>query len=393
FVYFFKNKNRFIWGSEQSGYNHLYLYDYNGTLLQPLTQGDWAVTSLEGVDENKGLVYYVSTEKDLLERQLYVVNLKGQDKTMLTAKEGFNEISMAPHAKYYLDDFSAPLTPGQISMHQADGKFLADVNVRKAPDYSEYNLVMPEYFTIKSDSGLTYHASMIKPPDFDPAKKYPVLVYVYGGPHSQVVAKNFTNPWHQMMAQKGFIVFMMDNRGTANRGRKWETAIYRDLGRIELIDQLRGISYLKSLPYVDANRINIWGWSYGGYMTLYALTHSDVFHAGTAVAPVTDWRYYDSIYTERYMGLPSENEKGYQESAPLNYAGQLKGKLFLAHGSDDDNVHFQNSVQFIHRLIDSDLLYRFQVYPNQSHSIRSIPDRIQLFQSITRFFESVNQPD
>ncbi len=385
-VYFLKKKDRFIWGSARSGFRQLYLYDYQGNMVRQLTSGDWTVTGFEGVDENRGWVYYVSTEKDLLERQLYRVNMDGRKKTQVTSASGVHRITLAPGGRYYLDEFSSPLTPARITVHAADGKLLRETGEDDSAKLAEYNLVKPEFFTINGDSGLVFHAMMIKPPDFNPAKKYPVLVDVYGGPHSQTVIKGFTDLWQQLMAQKGYIVFSMDNRGTANRGRKWETPIYRHLGKIELKDQLTGVAYLKSLPYVDPGRIGIWGWSYGGYMVLYAMTHSGVFRAGTAVAPVVDWHYYDSIYTERYMSLPSLNEAGYLSSSALESVDSLRGDLFLAHGLSDDNVHLQNSVKFIDGLIQDDTQFRLMVYPHQEHSIRSTADRIDLFNAITDFF-------
>lgn len=386
FVYFFKKKEWFLWGSEKSGFRHLYLYDYRGNQLRQLTSGNWAVTSFEGVDEKRGLVYFVGAKKDLLERHLYRVNIKGRKFRRLTEEEGVHQPRLAPGGKYFLDYYSDPKTPLRLSLHRADGKLLRTLAGKSFPRLAEYQLPEPEYFTIPGDSGRTFYALMIKPPDFDPGRKYPVLIYVYGGPHSQLVIKRYPNLWLQLMAQKGYIVFSLDNRGTANRGRKWETAIYRQLGRIELKDQLRGVEYLKTLPYVDKDRIGIWGWSYGGYMVLYALTHSDVFKAGAAVAPVTDWRFYDSIYTERYMGLPAENKAGYRASAPLEAADSLKGALFIAHGLNDDNVHFQNTVQFIDRLIRAGKNFRMMSYPGQGHSILSTADRVHLYRALTRFF-------
>jgi len=386
FVYFFKKKNWFLWGSEKSGFRHLYLYDYQGNQLRQLTAGDWAVTSFEGVDEKRGLVYFIGTEKDLLERHLYRVDIKAKKQQRLTNGEGVHRPLLAPGRKYYWDYYSDPETPLRLSLYRADGKLLRILAGKTHSQLAEYRLPKPEFFTISGDNGLTYYASMIKPSDFDPGKKYPVLIYVYGGPHSQVVIKRYPNLWHQLMAQKGYIVFSLDNRGTANRGRKWETAIYKRLGKVELEDQLRGVEYLKTLPYVDADRIGIWGWSYGGYMVLYALTHSDVFKAGAAVAPVTSWRYYDSIYTERYMGLPPENEAGYLASSPMETADSLKGKLFIVHGLSDDNVHFQNTVQFIDRLIKAGIEFRMMAYPSQGHSILSTADRVHLYRALTEFF-------
>ncbi len=386
FVYFFKKKNWFLWGSERSGYRHLYLYDFQGNLIKQLTEGEWTVTSLEGVDERKGYAYFVGTRDGLLERHLYRVGLDSRKIKRLTRAEGVHSVRVAPGGRYFIDYFSAPLTPTRVSLYCTDGKLLKILEKNEHPELAAYHLSAPEFLEIPGENGLIYHAMMIKPPHFDPTKKYPVLVYVYGGPHSQLVIKRFTNLWHQLMAQKGYIVFTLDNRGTANRGSAWERAIYRRLGQIELQDQLVGVKYLKSLPYVDASRIGIWGWSYGGYMTLYALTRSREFKAGAAVAPVTDWHYYDTIYTERYMALPAENEDGYYRGSPIHFADSLHGALLIAHGTGDDNVHFQNTEQFIDRLVEAGKMYRLVIYPGQGHSIRSTEDRIHLFRTITRFF-------
>ena len=385
FVYFFKKKNWFLWGSERSGYRHLYLYDLQGNLIRQLTEGDWAVTSLEGVDERKGYAYFVGTKDGLLERHLYRVGLDSRKIKRLTREEGVHSVRVAPEGRYFIDYFSAPLTPVRVTLYRADGKRIKVLEKNEHPELAEYQLSNPEFLTITGKAGLEYHAMMIKPPHFDPTRKYPVLIHVYGGPHSQLVIKRFTNLWHQMMAQKGYIVFTLDNRGTANRGRDWETAIYKHFGKLELEDQLVGVKYLKSLPYVDSTRIGIWGWSFGGYMTLYAMTHSREFKAGVAVAPVTDWRYYDTIYTERYMALPEENADGYYQSSPINFADSLHGALLIAHGTVDDNVHFQNTVEFIDRLVDAGKLYQLLIYPGKEHSIRGQEARIHLFRSITEF--------
>jgi len=254
----------------------------------------------------------------------------------------------------------------------------------------EYQIQLPELFTFKGDNGILYYASMIKPTRFDPNKKYPVLIYVYGGPHAQVIRKAFGGSrqlWHQMLAEKGYIIFSMDNRGAWGRGHDWEKVIYKNMGKTELSDQLQGVKYLKSLPFVDSTRIGIWGWSYGGYMTLYSLTHSKAFRTGVSVAPVTDWRDYDTIYTERYMSLPQDNPEGYRNSSPVFAADSLNGKLLLVHGTGDDNVHMQNSIQMIDRLIDAGKQFNLMFYPNQKHGIGAAADRLHLFKLITRFLD------
>ena len=391
FVYFFKKKNQFIWGSETTGYRHLYIYDYQGKLVKQLTHGEWLVDAFLGVDRSEKWVYFTATEKSIVERHLYRVKTNGSGFKRLSRQEGTHSIRLSPSGSYYIDNYSNLLTPYLLTVHKTNGKKLRELARCRVDLAKEFNIRLPEIFTFKGETtGLTYYASMIKPPHFNPRKKYPVLIYVYGGPHAQVIRNAFGYTrylWHLMMAQKGFIVFSMDNRGSWGRGHDWEKQVYRQLGKLELMDQLEGVAYLKKQPYVDANRIGIWGWSYGGYMTLYALTHADVFRTGVSVAPVTDWRDYDTIYTERYMGLPQENEEGYRNSSPVFFADSLKGMLYLIHGTGDDNVHFQNSVQMADALIDAGKMFHFMMYPQQKHGIAARADRIHLFKLITHFLE------
>ncbi|MCF7803798.1 MAG: DPP IV N-terminal domain-containing protein [Candidatus Marinimicrobia bacterium] len=389
-VHFFQESERFLWGSERSGYRHLYLYDLDGNLINQITDGEWMVTEVSGVDEVRNQTWFIATKQDINQRQLYRANLDGTGLERISSRTGSHEISLSPDANYYFDEYSDLLVPEYLTLHSNDGKRLRTIGKTPELRTERYGLQEPEYFTFQGDSGLTFHASILKPPEFDPDQEYPVLIYVYGGPHAQVLARDFGRKrhlWHQMMAQKGYIVFSMDNRGSYGRGHRWEQAVYKQLGKMELRDQLRGVEYLKSLPYVDADRIGIWGWSYGGYMTLYALTHTEAFSTGISVAPVTDWRNYDTIYTERYMGLPSENPDGYKRSAPTNYANDLSGKLLLVHGTADDNVHFQNSVQMIDALIAAGKDFDLMIYPQQQHGISPTKDRIHLYEKMTRFIE------
>ncbi|NOX37306.1 MAG: prolyl oligopeptidase family serine peptidase [Calditrichaeota bacterium] len=390
FVYFFKNSPRFIWGSERTGFRHLYLYDYNGKQIRQLTRGDWMVTQFLGVDKNERWVYFTATEKDIRERHLYRVKTNGSGFKRLTQREGTHSIALSASGNYFVDTYSHVFTPYEMFVYKSSGKQLRLLRASEVDIAAKYNVRLPEFFTFEGDNGITYYASMIKPPDFNPERTYPVLVYVYGGPHAQVIRKRyggFRFLWHLMLAQKGYIIFSMDNRGSWGRGHDWEKVVYRQLGKYELEDQLRGVAYLKNLPYVDKDRIGIWGWSYGGYMTLYAMTRSKVFKAGISVAPVTDWRDYDTIYTERYMGLPQENEEGYRNSSPVFFADSLHGHLLLVHGTGDDNVHFQNSIHMVDRLIDAGKQFEFMVYPQQMHGIGSTTDRIHLFNMMTQFLE------
>jgi dipeptidyl-peptidase-4 len=389
-LYFLKDDRRFVWSSERSGYRHLYLYDLEGQQLRQLTKGEWEVSAVDAVDERKGLVYFTATEKSPLERHLYSIRLDGTGFTRLTSDEGTHAVVLAPNAAAFYDTYSNVATPPQQNLHRADGSRMASIDENKIGELADYHLSPTEFVTVKSHDGVQLNASIIKPPDFDPQKKYPVLVYTYGGPHAQVVrhawgGANFL--WHQLMAQRGYIIFSLDNRGSAGRGHAFETPLHFRLGAQELSDQREGVQYLKSLPYVDANRVGIWGWSYGGHLTLHAMFEAgDDFKAGFAGGPVTDWRYYDSIYTERYLGLPQKNEKGYQDSSPVKYAGQLRGKLLIAHGTGDDNVHYANTLAAINALIEAGKYVEVLAFPGRGHGVSDPPARRVLMKRVTQFF-------
>ena len=388
--YFLKRKSEFIWGSERDGFRHLYLYNDSGRLIRQITKGEWEVESLVGVDEQHGKVFFMSTEKDVRERHFYSIKLNGRKMKRLTPFDGTHRVTVSPKFRYFLDTYSTSAFPAKTALFSTKGKILDWINKNNVPELANYHLQPPKLVTIQADDGATLYGSLIRPPDFDPKQKYPVLIYVYGGPHAQVVRNAWggtTYLWHQLMAQKGYLIFSLDNRGSWGRGHSWETAIYHHFGRKELADQLAGVAYLKSLPYVDSTRIGIWGWSYGGYMTLYSLLNAPkTFKAGFAVAPVTDWRFYDTIYTERYMGTPKENPDGYRESSPVNQAGNLESKLFIAHGTSDDNVHFQNTVHMIEKFIENNKQMNVFFYPRKTHGIGGRADRIHLFTQITNFF-------
>jgi len=389
-LYFLKDGKRFLWSSEHSGYRHLYLYDLEGKQLAQLTKGEWEVSAVDAVDEAKGLVYFTATEKSPLERHLYHVALDGSGFARLSKDEGTHAAVLAPNAAAFYDTYSNGATPPRQDLYRADGSHIATVNENKIAELADYHLSPMEFLTVKSRDGVQLNASIIKPPDFRPQKKYPVLVYTYGGPHAQVVRNawggaNFL--WHQLMAQKGYIIFSLDNRGSAGRGHAFEAPLHFRMGAQELSDQRDGVKYLRSLSYVDANRIGIWGWSYGGYMTLHAMFEAgDDFKVGFAGGPVTDWRYYDTIYTERYLGLPQKNEKGYQDSSPVKYAGQLKGKLLIAHGTGDDNVHYANTLAVINDLIEAGKYVEVLAFPGRGHGVSDPPARRVLMQRVTQFF-------
>jgi dipeptidyl-peptidase 4 len=389
-LYFLKDGKRFLWSSERSGYRHLYLYDLEGKQLVQLTKGDWEVSAVDAVDEAKGLVYFTATEKSPLERHVYRVLLDGTGLTRLSTDEGTHAPVFAPNAPGFYETYSSAARPPRQDLYRADGTHVIAITENKIAELAEYNLSPTEFVNVKSRDGVQLYASIIKPPDFNPQKKYPVLVYTYGGPGVQIIRNawggaNFL--WHELMAQKGYIIFSLDNRGSAGRGHAFESPLHFRMGAQELSDQRDGVQYLKSLPYVDANRIGIWGWSYGGHMTLHAMFEAgDDFKAGFAGGPVTDWRYYDSIYTERYLGLPQKNEKGYQDSSPVKYAAQLKGKLMIAHGTGDDNVHFANTLSVINDLIEAGKYVEVLAFPGRGHGVSDPPARRVLMQRVTQFF-------
>src|SRR6202790_1032059 len=389
-LHFWKDGKRFLWSSERSGYRHLYLYDLEGKQLAQLTKGDWEVFAVHGLDETKGLVYFTAAEKSPRERQLYRVGLDGSGFTRITKDGGTHGIDLAPDASAFIDTYSNNMNPPRQDLLRVDGSRTAVINENKVAELADFHLSPVQFLTVKSRDGLPLNAMMIKPPDFDSARKYPVLVFTYGGPHAQVVLEawgrtNFL--WHEMMAQKGYIIFALDNRGSAGRGHLFEEPIHFHLGAQELSDQRDGAAYLKSLPYVDASRIGIWGWSYVGHMTLHAMFEaSEDFKVGFAGGPVTDWHFYDTIYTERYLGPLPQNEKNYEESSPIKNAANLQGKLLIAQGTGDDNVHFANTLALINQLIEVGKYVEVLPFPGRGHGVSDPPARLVLMRRVTQFF-------
>jgi dipeptidyl-peptidase 4 len=387
---FLKDGKRFLWSSERSGYRHLYLYDLEGKELAQLTRGDWEVSAVDAVDEAKGLVYFTGTAKSPLERHLYRVSLEGSAVSRITIHNGTHGVNMAPDAAAFVDKYSDSMTPPRQDLARSDGSLLRVINENKVTELADYHLSAPQFLLVKTHDGVQLNAMMIKPPDFDASNKYPVLVYTYGGPHAQVVLNAWggnTALWHQSMAQKGYIIFSVDNRGSAGRGHVFEGPVHYRLGAQELSDQRDGVAYLKTLPFVDASRIGIWGWSYGGHMTLHAMFEApDDFKAGFAGGPVTDWHFYDSIYTERYLGLLPQNEEAYRSSSPIEKAAGLRGKLLIAHGTGDDNVHFANTLSLINKLIELGKYVEVMSFPGRGHGVSDPAARKVLMNHVTQFF-------
>jgi dipeptidyl-peptidase 4 len=396
---FLKDGRRFLWVSERDGFAHIHLCETSGA-CRPVTSGPWMVdagqsfTQTSGVlavDERTGFVYFTATEKDPRERHLYRARFDGTGRARLTREDGTHRTLLSPDARFYVDTFSDANTPPRIWVSSPDGVRRHAIAENRSAPILGYERGVVEWIDLPAKDGTILHASLLKPADFDPARKYPVVVSVYGGPHAQMVTNAWEAraPFNHLLASHGFLVWSLDNRGSAGRGLAFETPIHRDMGRVELEDQLVGVAYLKSLPYVDGARLGIWGWSYGGYMTLYALTHApDVFKAGVAGAPVTDWKHYDSIYTERYMGTPQNNPKGYESSSPLARAANLKADLLLIHGTADDNVHLANTMSFVDALVKAGRPYALLVHPGQMHGFRAKENRVAQDAAILKHFET-----
>lgn len=384
----FLEDGRFLLSSERDGFRHLYLYSADGKDSKRLTQGPWEVSGVAGVDERQGLVYFVSTEASPLERHLYVTSLNGRNPIRITHQAGTHAISMAPGQQYFLDTFSSLRDPSRQTINAVDGREIAAFREADHKLLDEYEVLPTEITSLATSDGVKLYAKLIKPANFDPSRKYPAIVMVYGGPGAQSVRNAWAGAnWDQVLAARGFVVWQVDNRGSTGRGHAFETPLYRRLGKTELADQLDGVKHLVSLGFVDPARIGIYGWSYGGFMTLYSLLNApDTFRAGIAGAPVTSWRNYDTIYTERYLGLPSENADGYEKSSAIQYAANLKAKLLIVHNIEDDNVLFQNTMQMAAKLEGENKLFDMILYPQKSHGVTG-PMRRSLLEKTTEFFE------
>ena len=388
-----KTPTQFIWQSKRTGYNHLYLYDTTGKLICPVTSGNYDVVDVLGLDKDEKQVFVVTNELSPIEFQIYKVTLKTDQKRQLTFEPGVHNAQLSSSGKYLLDRFSNLNTPLNIDLiNAANSSKLEPVRLQTAENpYKGY--VFPEIYlgSLKAADGKTdlyYH--LIKPTNFDPNKKYPVIIYVYGGPHSQLIKNDWlasARGWSLYMAQKGYVVFSMDNRGTSNRGFEFESIIHRQLGITETDDQMCGVKFLQSLPYVDKDRFGVHGWSFGGFMTTnLMLRHPEIFKVGVAGGPVIDWKYYEVMYGERYMDTPQENPEGYEQSNMNNLAGNLKGRFLIIHGNMDQTVVWQNSLSFLRACITARTYPDYFVYPGHEHNMTGV-DRVHLHEKITRYFE------
>jgi dipeptidyl-peptidase 4 len=399
---FLKHSREFVWGSSRDGYLHLYLFDYDGRLIRRLTAGDWMVDDFRaratmGIDEKKRLIYFTATEKTPTERHLYRASLDTTDPHQvhrISQQAGIHGITMSPDASFYVDNFTSVAQPSQVTLHSADGSVMAtlldnrlDAQHPDAPFLADNSV--PEFGTLQSVDGQTLHYRLFKPLHFDSAKRYPAIVDVYGGPGAQRVLNNWSGAgFTQILTRAGYVVFQLDNRGSAFRGTAFQAPIHDHLSDAEVADQVVGAHWLGSQSFVDRQRIGVWGWSYGGYMTLMLMFKApDVFRAGVAGAPVTDWTLYDTHYTERYLDRPQDNPAGYTSSSVFPFVKDLQGKLLVVHGMADDNVLFLNSTKLFRRLQDLNKPFEVMVYPGAKHGLLRQHDGRHAYQTILRFFD------
>lgn len=380
----------FILNSERDGYFHLYHYNFKNGQIMPITTGQYDIASFMGFDEKKQRLYYSSYEESSIQRHIYSIELDGTKKQKLSTQPGSNRATFSATFKYYILNHSSANTPPYITLHNQKGKMIRVLkdNEKLKEAVETYAYARTEFLTVPTVSGDELNAWIIKPNDFDPGKEYPLFIYVYGGPESQNVSDSWgrRGAWFQMLVQQGYIVACVDNRGTNGRGEAFRKATYMKLGELETIDQVDAAQWFGEQDYIDKERIGIFGWSYGGYMTSLCMTKGNgTFKMGIAVAPVTTWRYYDTVYTERFMRTPQENPSGYDDNSPINFADGLQGKFLLIHGGGDDNVHFQNSMDFAEALVQANKQFEMQFYPNKNHGIYGGSTTIHLYTRMTEF--------
>ncbi len=379
----------FLWRSERDGWDHIYLYNTSGKLIKKLTKGNWVVVDFLSFDASAKNIFFTSTKQSPIERQLYKLNIKSGKMRRLTKGSGVHRIILRKDGKYFADRFTSLTVPGITSIVNSEGEYLLTVHKSENP-IKNYNTGKIRIFKIKTENNADLYCRMVTPVNFDSTKKYPVIVYVYGGPGVQLILNAWPVGryafWFQKMAEEGFIVFTVDNRGSANRGLAFEQATFRHLGTVEISDQMRGVKYLKSLAYVDTNRLGVFGWSFGGFMatSLMLRTHN-TFKVGVAGGAVIDWKYYEVMYTERYMDTPQANPEGYKEANLLNYVKNLKGKLLLVHGTSDVTVVWQHTLMFAKKAADLDVPLDYFPYVGHKHGVVGI-DAIHLYNKITNYF-------
>lgn len=388
----FLNDNSFIWTSEKDGFNHIYHYDKNGKLIKQITSGNWEVTNYYGFDDKSKKVYYQSVENGSINRDVYAIGINGKGKKRLTTETGTNNATFSPNFQFFINSFSSAIKAPIYTLNESkSGKEIKEIVSNEAVEQklAQYNVNLKEFMTITTEKGHTLNAWIIKPKDFDVSKKYPLLLYQYSGPGSQSVSNSWNginDYWYYLLSQKGYIVACVDGRGTGYKGADFKKCTYKELGKYEVEDQIDAAKEFAKYDYVDGSRIGIWGWSYGGFMASNCLFQgNDVFKTAIAVAPVTSWRFYDSIYTERYMQTPQENASGYDNNSPLSHVDKLQGNFLLVHGTADDNVHVQNTMQLVEALIQANKQFDWAIYPDKNHGIYGGKTRLQLYTKMTNF--------
>jgi dipeptidyl-peptidase 4 len=388
---FLKKQNAYIFISEKDGFKHIYKHDIKSGIDVQITSGNWEVTKLISVDEGVGKIYYVSTESSPLERHLYIVGLDGKNKTKITAEAGTHIIDGSSNMNYFMDTYSQLNEPNTYTIRESNGKTLRIFkdNTKLKTVMQAYKIAPQQLLKIPNGVGDTLNAWVMQPANINDGKQHPILLFQYSGPGSQSVTNSYMASnfwWYQMLAQQGYVIACVDGRGTGFRGQEFKKCSYKQLGKLESDDQIAAAKYFATLPYIDKNRIGIWGWSYGGYMSsICIMKGADVFKTAIAVAPVTNWRYYDNIYTERYMQKPQDNASGYDDNSPVNMVNKLKGNYLLIHGSGDDNVHYQNTMEMINALIKADKEFDSEIYPNRAHGISGGNTRLHLYKRMTKF--------
>lgn len=381
----------FITTSERDEYNHIYFFDFQTKTLRQITKGNWDVIEFKGYDELTKTLYYLSTENGSINRDVYSVSFDGKSKKRMSSLPGINNFEFTQGFKFYISTYSSANTPPQYELHSVDGK-LIKVLENNSELYSKmmsYKMAQKTFFTYKNPEGVDLNAWIMKPTNFDSTKKYPVYMYAYGGPGSNEVNNGwdgFDYFWHNLLTQEGYIVVCLDNRGTLGRGRQFKHSTYLQLGKLESDDQISFAKYLGTRTYVDKSRIGFQGWSYGGYMASLMITKgAGVIKSAIAVAPVTNWKYYDNIYTERFMRKPQDNKSGYEENSPVNFVKNIKGNYLLIHGSADDNVHLQNSMEMAAALVKNNIPFDFMIYPNKNHGISGGNTRLHIYTKMMKF--------
>jgi dipeptidyl-peptidase 4 len=390
----FLKDNSFIWTSEKDGFNHIYQYDKTGKLKNQITKGNWEVTNYYGFDEKLGTIYYQSVENGSINRDVYSISLDGKNKKRLTTLTGTNAATFSPNFEYFINSYSSSKNAPKHTLHETKtGKLIKTIvsNEGLETKLTSYNLPSKEFFELTTAKGNKLNSWIIKPKDFDANKKYPVFMYQYSGPGSQQVNNDWNGTddyWFMMLAQQGYIVACVDGRGTGFKGADFKKCTQKELGKFEVEDQIEAAKVIGNYPYVDKTRIGIFGWSYGGFMSSNCLFQgADVFKTAIAVAPVTSWRYYDSIYTERYMQTPQENASGYDNNSPINHVSKLKGNFLLIHGTADDNVHVQNTMKMVEALVQANKQFDWAIYPDKNHGIYGGKTRLQLYTKMTNFLK------